>query len=157
MRTNNYGYNPFLHLCTGIFCVILWPFYMLFRLVNFLLLVSTAGSALLYLVFLIYDIYTIIRDGFSLPGDIILPIGVGVIIFAIYFVVTVVSEFLKTALTIPVNLYVASVEKFRAEKISKSIKIREEEILKEFEKKEMQSTEPVYCNDATAPFVRQIK
>lgn len=94
-------YNPLLQLFYNIMRIILYPVYVAGKILKMITSLAVPAFALLYLVFIIYDIYTIIRDGFVFPSDIILPIGVGIILMCICAILGLISNFLSVAFTIP--------------------------------------------------------
>ena len=114
-------YNPLLQLFYNIMRIILYPVYLVGKILNMITSLAVPAFALLYLVFIIYDIYTIIRDGFVFPSDIILPIGVGIILMFICAILGLISNFLSVAFTIPINGYYLFVKKCRDQRIYKDV------------------------------------
>lgn len=110
-------YNPLLQLFYNIMRIILYPVYVAGKILKMITSLAVPAFALLYLVFIIYDIYTIIRDGFVFPSDIILPIGVGIILMCICAILGLISNFLSVAFTIPINGYYLFVKKCRDQRI----------------------------------------
>lgn len=114
-------YNPLLQLFYNFMRIILYPVYVAAKLLKMITALAVPAFALLYLVFIIYDIYTIIRDGFVFPSDIILPIGVGIILMFICAIIGLISNFLSVAFTIPINGYYLFVKKCRDQGIYRDV------------------------------------
>ena len=74
-KRKNRTYNPVLLLFYTIMRMIFFPIYLTGKIIEILSTLIVPASATLYLIFLVYDVYTIIRDGFVFPSDIILPVG----------------------------------------------------------------------------------
>ena len=112
-------YNPLLQLFYNIMRILLYPLYVVAKFFMTITALAVPAFALLYLVFIIYDIYTIVRDGFVFPSDIILPIGVGIILMLICAILGLISNFLSVAFTILISGYYLFVKKCRDQRIYK--------------------------------------
>ena len=69
-KRKNRTYNPVLLLFYRIMRMIFFPIYLTGKIIEILSTLIVPASATLYLIFLVYDVYTIIRDGFVFPSDI---------------------------------------------------------------------------------------
>lgn len=118
-KRKNRTYNPVLLLFYTIMRMIFFPIYLTGKIIEILSTLIVPASATLYLIFLVYDVYTIIRDGFVFPSDIILPVGVGILILFGCAVICFLSEFLKAALAIPAKAYEMFDEKCKFQKCYK--------------------------------------
>ena len=112
-------YNPLLQLFYNIMRILLYPLYVVAKFFMTITALAVPVFASLYLAFIIYDIYTITRDGFVFPSDIILPIGVGIILMFICAILGLISNFLSVAFTILINGYYLFVKKCRDQRIYK--------------------------------------
>lgn len=112
-------YNPLLQLFYNIMRILLYPLYVVAKYFMTITALTVPAFALMYLAFIIYDIYTITRDGFVFPSDIILPIGVGIILMFICAILGLISNFLSVAFTILINGYYLFVKKCREQRIYK--------------------------------------
>lgn len=155
-------YNPLLQLFYNFMRIILYPVYVAGKILKMITSLSVPAFALLYLVFIIYDIYTIIRDGFVFPSDIILPIGVGIILMFICAILGLISNFLSVAFTIPINGYYLFVKKCRDQRICRDVyetnlqRIREHNLRVDLDKAKQEDIPSydvsmmdadTYCND----------
>lgn len=120
LKRRNRTYNPVLLLFYTIMRIVFFPIYLIRQIVEILATLIVPASATLYLIFCIYDGYTIIRDGFVFPSDIILPVGVGILLLFGCAAVSFVSEFLMAALAIPMKAYDMFDEKCKLQKLYKS-------------------------------------
>lgn len=100
--------NKFFHYFRGFLCVVLYPAYLVYKIMQFIVMMITPFAALFYLGLLVVDFIDVWKDdfvidwpyqaGFLIMGGIVIMIG--------YFIIATVAGFLSTALTIPANMYI---------------------------------------------------